>query len=167
MALPTQVVELQRVTLTSRSPFATVVAKLYEGIGRVPDFAAFARQMEAAKTYADLEKLVRSVVGSADLVEFMRLDIGSVLRKANGPTAGQSFRIIAGNPLIMKQMVEHVPDAASYAPITILVDERPEGVHLSYDRVAAALAPYGNEAALTVARDLDTKVEKLLTHAAS
>lgn len=30
----------------------------------------------------------------------------------------------------MKEMVKTVPDAASYAPVTILVDERADGVHL-------------------------------------
>jgi hypothetical protein len=52
------------------------------------------------------------------------------------------------------------PTAGSYAPIAILVDERPEGgVGLSYDRMASLLAPYGNADALAVARDLDSKVE--------
>ena len=66
----------------------------------------------------------------------------------------------------MKEMAVHVPDAASYAPVTILVDERPDGVHLSYDRMASYLASYGNEDALKVARGLDSKIEALLTAAA-
>jgi hypothetical protein len=41
-------------------------------------------------------------------------------------------------------MAKHVPDAVSYAPVTVLVDERADGVHLSYDRTASFLAPYGN-----------------------
>jgi hypothetical protein len=36
----------------------------------------------------------------------------------------------------MKQMTELVPDAAAYAPVTILVDERDGEVHVSYDRMA-------------------------------
>jgi hypothetical protein len=51
---------------------------------------------------------------------------------------------------------------AHTAPVTILIDERPDGVHLSYDRMASFLAPYQNAAALNVARELDTKVEALL-----
>jgi len=49
-------------------------------------------------------------------------------------------------------MVKHVPDAGSYAPVTVLVDERADGVHLSYDRMASLLAPYENLDALEVAR---------------
>jgi hypothetical protein len=66
----------------------------------------------------------------------------------------------------MKEMAKVVPDAASYAPITILVDERADGVHLSYDTMGSLLTPYGDESALRVARDLDAKVEGLLETAA-
>jgi len=64
-------------------------------------------------------------------------------------------------------MVKHVPDAGSYAPVTILIDERTDGVHLSYDRMASFLAPYENAEALKVARELDAKVEGLLASAAA
>ena len=62
----------------------------------------------------------------------------------------------------MKEMAKHVPDAGSYVPVTVLVDERADGVHLSYDKMASLLAPYGNADALAVARDLDSKIENLL-----
>jgi len=41
------------------------------------------------------------------------------------------MRLLIGNPLIMKQMTELVPDAAAYAPVTILIDEREGKVHVS------------------------------------
>ena len=63
-------------------------------------------------------------------------------------------------------MAKHVPDAGSYAPVTVLVDERADGVHLSYDKMASLLAPYRNSEALAVARHLDEKVEALLYEAA-
>jgi hypothetical protein len=75
--------------------------------------------------------------------------------------------LLIGNPLIMKEMAKHVPDAGSYAPVTVLVDERADGVHLSYDRMASLLAPYENRDALEVARDLDRKVEDILRQAAA
>jgi uncharacterized protein (DUF302 family) len=100
-------------------------------------------------------------------MEFTRFDLGEVLRKKLGERAPKSVRLVIGNPVIMAQMAEHVPDAGSYAPVTILVDERPDGVHLSYDRMASVLSPYGNPEALKVAQDLDIKVETLLTAAAA
>jgi hypothetical protein len=46
----------------------------------------------------------------------------------------------------MKKMAKHLPDAGFYAPLTILIDERPAGVHLPYDAEASF-----------VARELDSK----------
>jgi uncharacterized protein (DUF302 family) len=76
-------------------------------------------------------------------------------------------RLVIGNPLVMKEMAKHVPDAGSYAPVRVLlVDERDDGVHLSYDRMTSFLSPYKNPDALKVARKLDSKVERLLNNAA-
>ena len=66
----------------------------------------------------------------------------------------------------MKEMVKYVPDAASYAPVTVLIDERHDGVRLSYDLMASLLAPYRSTHASAVARQLDDKVVALLTDAA-
>ena len=88
------------------------------------------------------------------------------MRKDTGLDTPKIVRFLIGNPLIMKEMAKHVPDAGSYAPVTILVDERLDGVHLSYDKMTALLAPYASEDALAVARDLDSKIEDLLRECA-
>ena len=97
----------------------------------------------------------------------MQLDQGAILQKEAGQETPRIIRLLIGNPLIMKEMAKHVPDAGSYAPVTVLVDERPDGVHLSYDRMSSFLKPYGDTEALKVAKDLDAKVEALLASAAA
>ena len=97
---------------------------------------------------------------------FVKFDHGSIVRKGTGRDTPKIVRFVIGNPLIMKEMAKHVPDAGSYAPVTVLVDERADGVHLSYDRMASFLAAYGNPDALQVAKDLDNKVETILREAA-
>ena len=72
------------------------------------------------------------------------------------------MRLLVGNPLIMKQMTELVPDAAAYAPVTILIDEREGKVHLSYDRMASLLSVYNNPGATKIAETLDAKIEALI-----
>jgi uncharacterized protein (DUF302 family) len=123
--------------------FEDVLAKLQVSIGR-PDMIAFRRDVAAAKSYAELEGIVHGAVGVSDLMVFTRFDLGEILRKERGAKAPKSIRLVAGNPLIMKQMLDHVPDAGSYAPVTILIDERSDGVHLSYDKMAGFLSPYKN-----------------------
>src|SRR5215471_3234328 len=93
---------------------------------------------------------------------FVAFDHGAIIRKTTDREITRIIRFVIGNPLIMKEMAKHVPDAGSYAPVTVLVDERTDGVHLSYDRMASLLAPYENSDALEVARNLDMKVEDLL-----
>ncbi|MCU1296763.1 MAG: hypothetical protein JWO91_1041 [Acidobacteriaceae bacterium] len=164
--MTTQEINVQRLSVTSSKPFRDVVAAFEKAVGH-PDVAAFEKNLAAAKSFAELERIVREAVGPTELMEFTRMDLGEVLRKRNGVAAPRSLRFLVGNPVIMSQMVEHAPDAGSYAPVTILIDERPDGVHLSYDRMASFLAPYGNSQALKVAQDLDSKIETLLTTAAS
>ena len=61
-----------------------------------------------------------------------------------------------------EELVEHMPDAGSYASVTILIDERPDAVNLSYDTTASILAPYGNSIASNIAKNLDEKIKALL-----
>jgi uncharacterized protein (DUF302 family) len=164
--MKTKVISVDRISVTSFKPFDEVVKTLEAGVGH-PDMSAFIKEVTAAQTEAELEQIVSRATGPSELMVFMRLDIGGVLRKEQGTSARKSYRFIIGNPVTMKSMVKHVADAASYAPVTILVDERADGVHLSYDRMASFLAPYGGEEALKVARELDAKVEKLITRAAA
>ena len=137
-----------------------------EILAKKAKLAELKRQMDGAATYDEFQSVIHAAVGSADLTEFLRLDLGSALRRDPAATAYKIVRIIAGNPLIMKRMVKRVPDAGSYAPVTLLLDERGDGVHLTYDTMASYLAPYGESEALKVARDLDSKVEALLAEAA-
>jgi uncharacterized protein (DUF302 family) len=158
-------VQVQRVSVATTQPFDTVVARIDKQIGH-PDMAAFRRGLSAAQNEAEMKKVVDSVTQPNGIMEFMRFDLGEVLRKESGAGTPRILRIVAGNPLIMKEMVKHVPDAGSYAPVTILVEERPDSVRISYDRMASYLASYGSDEALAVARDLDAKIERILTEAA-
>lgn len=157
--------ELERFSLTTSKPLDQVVAALNAAIGH-PDMKEFWESAHGAKSMPELERIVQKSIGSAGLMLFVEFDHGMVICKETGHDVSRILRFVIGNPLIMKEMAKHVPDAGSYAPVTILVDERPDGVHLSYDRMASFLKPYGNTEALKVARDLDAKVEALLASAA-
>jgi uncharacterized protein (DUF302 family) len=151
--------------IVTTEPFDTVVARIDAQIGH-PDMAAFRKSLSAAQNEAEMEKVVDAVTQPKGLMEFTRFDHGEVLQKENGTAKPRILRIVAGNPLIMKEMVKHVVDAGSYVPVTILIEERPDSVRIWYDRMASHLAPYGNNDALKVARELDAKVERILTAAA-
>ena len=152
----TQQINVQRWSVISKKPFESVVAAVGAAVGH-PNMGDFTRKIAASKTYAQMEEVVQAAVGKTGLMEFARFDIGTVLARAHANGGPKSVRLVLGNPLIMQSMVRHVPDAGSYAPVTVLVDERPDGVHLTYDEMVSLLAPYGNPQALEVARDLDAR----------
>ena len=158
--------EIERLSVTSSKPFEAVVAALRAAVGH-PDMAELVKAMNGARTFAELESAVHKGLGRTGLMMFMELDLGAILRKETGLDTPKIVRLVIGNPLIMKEMARHVPDAGSYAPVTVLVHERSDGVHLSYDKMASLLASYGNLNALAVARDLDSKIENLLRESAA
>ena len=158
-------IEVERLTLNSSKPFDQVVAALNSAVGH-PDMAEFWKSTHRTQSDAELQNTIEKGLGRTGLMLFAEFDHGAVVRKGTGRATPRMVRFVVGNPLIMREMVKHVPDAGSYAPVTVLVDERADGVHLSYDRMASLLTPYNNSEALKVARDLDEKVEAVLSAAA-
>lgn len=159
-------IEVERFSLTSSKPFDAVVAALKSAVGQ-PNMLEFFKETRATNSFPDLERVVRRGLGRTDLMLFAEFDLGDILRRETGSRTPRIIRLVVGNPLIMKEMVKHVPDAGSYAPVTVLIDERPDGVHVSYDKMESYLLPYGSPEALAVARHLDTKITTLLGECAS
>jgi len=152
-------VEMERFTLISSKPFDEVVAALKAAIGH-PNMAELWQATQRATTAGELEAAIQPVLGETGLMQFVEFDHGMIVRKGTEHHTSKIIRLVIGNPLIMKEMAKGVPDAGSYAPVTVLVDERADGVHISYDRMASLLAPYGDRDALCIARDLDAKVRR-------
>ena len=157
---------VERFSAISAKPFEQVIKAIETRVGH-PNMPAFGQDLASAKTFQEIEAIASKAIGSSGLMEFMRFDLGQVVSTQHGPKTPRSMRFVIGNPVVMKQMLEHVPDAGSYAPVTILVDERADGVHLSYDTMTSFLTPYHNSEALRVAADLDKKVVTLLSVAAA
>src|SRR5277367_4505823 len=159
-------VEMERFTVTSSKAFDVVVAAIKASIGH-PNMAELWQATQRATGATELEAAIQPTLGKTGLMQFIEFDHGMVIRKGTEQHTSKMIRLVIGNPLIMKEMAKRVPDAGSYAPVTVLVDERADGVHISYDRMASLLAPYGNKDALSVAHDLDAKVEDVLRQAAA
>ena len=158
-------IEMERFTVTSSKPFDVVLAGIKASVGH-PNMEQLWQAVQRATTGAELDAAIQPTLGKTGLMQFVEFDHGMVIRKGTEHHTSKMVRLVIGNPLIMKEMAKGVPDAGSYAPVTVLVDERADGVHISYDRMASLLAPYGDEDALSVARDLDAKVEDVLRQAA-
>ena len=161
-------VVVRRYVLASDRPFDQVLERIFSGISQ-PDIAQLFSKLETSSTYQQFSSLVEQAQGSAGLMRFWQLNLDNALTldpEAPDWTGRRLVRLITGNPVTMGQMTRHVPDAGSYAPVTILIEETPDGgTRVAYDSVVSALAPYDNAAASTVAERLDAEVLGLLREA--
>jgi uncharacterized protein (DUF302 family) len=159
-------VAIKRVTVTSDYLFDDVVAAVYAGLGNIGNFGAALADWRNAADRESFDAAVQPLAGPSGLTEILSLDHGAAVTVRYPDRGYRLLRIIAGNPVTMSNMAVTTPDAGSYAPVSILVAERPRGVTLSYDRVASAIAPYGSAEASAVAKSLDDAVLTLLHDAA-
>ena len=159
---------VRRHVFDSERPFLDVMDTIFGGISQ-PDIETLFGKLAASTTYEQFSSLVGLAQGSAGLIRFLELDLDQALTldpQARDRAGRRLVRLIAGNPVTMGEMTRHVADAGSYAPVTILVEEKPGGgTRVAYDTVASAIAPYRDAAALPVAQRLDAEVLELLRQA--
>jgi hypothetical protein len=136
---------VKRMSVISRLPFEALVTRFDSLIGP-PYMHRFSEQLQKSNYAEELTRIVQGPVSEAQLMEFMRFNLGDVLKKRFSTQADRSLPIVMGDPLTMSFMPIYVSDAGSYAPVTILIDERPDGVHLTYDTMESYLSSYSNEA---------------------
>jgi len=158
-------VAVRRHIFNSERPFPAVLDGIFGGISQ-PDIAALLGKLAVSASYEEFSSLVRQAQGSAGLMRFLQLDLDTALTldpQAQDWVGRRLVRLIAGNPVTMGQMTRRLPDAGSYAPVTILIEELPGGgTRVAYDTVTSAIARYGDAAASRVAERLDTEVLGLL-----
>ena len=161
-------VPIRRHVIESERPFSSVLDGIFGGISR-PDIGSLFRDLEASTSYEQFSSLVQQAQGSAGLMRFWQLDLDVALAvdsQARHRAGRRLVRLIAGNPVTMGEMTRHVADAGSYAPVTILIQELPDGgSRVAYDSVASEIAPYHDAAASEVAQRLDAEVLTLLREA--
>ncbi len=156
--------EIERLSLVTPKTFDEVLASIDAAVAH-PDMAQFFPSIQRAKSVRAMEDTINEAIGVPGLMLFAKFDHGSIIHKGAGNGGRRVIRLLIGNPLIMAGMARLVPDAGSYAPVTVLIDERSDGVHLAYDRMSSFLAPYGSSEALRIASELDAKIETLLRNA--
>src|SRR5580704_14367720 len=83
--MATKEINVQRFSVTSSKDFRDVVAALEAAIGH-PDMNSFSKELGDAGSFAEVERIVDEATGPGGLMEFMRMDLGAVLRKRNGST---------------------------------------------------------------------------------
>jgi hypothetical protein len=105
-------IEVERFSVTIPKPFESVVAALKAGVGRL-DLIDFAKVSSSPGPFTELEEVINRDMGKTGLMLFLEFDHGAVLRKETRLDRPKIVRLVIGNPLVMKEMAKHVPDAGS------------------------------------------------------
>jgi uncharacterized protein (DUF302 family) len=158
-------VAVERHDLVSSRSFHDVLSRVRAGLG-APDFAALTARLAGIRDWDEFRRVVAAQAGTSGLMIFLELDLGGVVARDPDATPFAAARIIAGNPVTMESMVRTTPQAGAAAPVTILVFERQDGVHLRYDTVASMCGAELTSDAARHAHDLDDAVLSLLESAA-
>ena len=163
-------ITVERRVIVSSRKFEDVIASIHAAVGH-PDMQAFWKEIAAAAISRERRQSCSGRHWSIgpDGVFGTSITASVPQEKPKAPISAPvatprivRFRLL-GNPLIMMAMARHIHDAGSYAPVTLLVDERDGAVRLSYDTMASFLGSYGEPVALRVARELDASAERLMT----
>ena len=148
------------VDLTSAKPFDRVVADLRAELGTAPTERLMDR-LAGSATWEEFAGECEGFAGRSNLIEVGFLDWGRVATLGGSPMKAKLF--VLGNPLTARKLLAAGgPEVGLYLPTKMLVHEDADGVtHVSYDRFAPVMAPYGIEALDTVAGVIDGVLESL------
>ena len=77
--ISTEEVRVRKFRVISSKPFDDVLKDLTATIAR-PEMSGFLKAAGAARTRAELERVVQGAIGVSGLMEFLRLDAGEAVR---------------------------------------------------------------------------------------
>jgi uncharacterized protein (DUF302 family) len=161
----TVTVPLERIEFISDKPFQQVLDEVHRELGH-PDFAQFAQRIAQLNDWDEFTAAVAEEAGRSGLMVFLEVDLGGVVSKDPEATGFREVRIVAGNPVTMESMVRTSPAAGAFAPVTLLIFESADGVHLRYDTLTSAVRSELSDEALVHAQKLDASVTHMLSSAA-
>lgn len=152
------------VTVPSSKSYEEVIQALESVLGK-GDLRSFAEMVRASGTWDEFVRETEQRVGESGFVIFAQIDHGAWMSQVPHDMKGKLY--VIGNPLIAKQMLEHVSEVGLYVPVRIYVHEDQQGTtRVEYDEISPIFERFGNEKVNEVARGLDRKLEELAKGAA-
>jgi uncharacterized protein (DUF302 family) len=163
--MTTTAVTIEHTTMEAKRSFEEVTRALEERLGPVENYVAIGQLLAAGKmNWEETKQAMELLMGTSGFVIFNKLLHGELLTLAGKPS--RAYLYIIGNPLLAVQMTAQEPEAGLYAPTRLVVYEGHEGkVYIAYDRFTSQLAQYKDEEIARVAREVEEKLETLVSEA--
>ena len=155
-------ITIEHVVVASEQPYEKVIDALKARLGPRQDWAAIGQQ--AAATHASWEQFTKEAethIGASGLTLFYQVEHSLLLSLVGKTSRATQYTI--DNPLFATQMTRHMPEAALYAPLKLVVYEDEEGrTFVAYDNFISLLVQYQREEITQVAREVEQKLEALI-----
>jgi uncharacterized protein (DUF302 family) len=155
-------ITIEHIVVESNHPFEKVVGVLEALLGPVQDWTTIGQQ--AAATHASWEQYKKEAeahIGPSGLTFFYKVEHSFLLSLVGKTSRASQYTI--GNPLLATQMTKHMPEAALYAPLKLVVYEDEEGrTFVAYDNFISLLVQYQREEITQVAREVEQELEALV-----
>lgn len=157
-AISRKTVELEHITITSATSFATAKAALEGLLPTIdPGITVLLRYGESDRARKELER-------GPELAIFQTRDHGALLQITG--RARKAIQYDIGNPLTASRMTRHQLAAALYAPFRVLLYENDDGRAIfEYDQPSSLFGQFGDERVMAVARGLDDAIARALREA--
>ncbi len=150
------------IRIPSPKTFEALRSALEEQLGpwRPQEFSRFTE----AKTPVEFEAGVDSLLGPSGFMTFFIADHNHYYSRLFGRNGGRAVMYVIGNASIARRIVAHKAEAGLYVPLRIAVFENAAGTgELTYDLPSSLLAQFRDESVNAIGRELDAKLEKLVS----
>ena len=145
-------ITIEHVVVASNQPYEKVIDALEARLGPAENWEEIVRPLIAATASWELvTQTIEEHIGASGLTIFSKIEYSPLLSLAGKTSRATQYTI--GNPLFATQMTRHMPEAALYAPLKVVVYEDEEGrTFAAFDSFTSLLVQYQHEEITQVAQ---------------
>jgi len=155
-------ITIEHIVVASNQPYEKVIDALEARLGSAENWGTIGQQLIAAN--ASQEQVAQTIeehIGTSGFTLFYKVEHSHLL-SLFGKTS-RAIQYIIGNPLLAIQMTKHMPEAALYAPLRLVVYENEDGrTFVAFDNFISLLVQYQREEVTKVAQIVEQKLETLV-----
>jgi uncharacterized protein (DUF302 family) len=155
-------ITIEHTVVASNQPYEKVIDALEARLGSAENWGEILQPLLLSKASWELvTQTIEEHIGTSGFTLFYKVEHSHLL-SLFGKTS-RAIQYIIGNPLLAIQMTKHMPEAALYAPLRLVVYENEEGrTFVAYDNFVSLLVQYQREEVTRVAQIVEQKLETLV-----
>jgi uncharacterized protein (DUF302 family) len=160
-------ITIEHVVVASNQPYEKVIDAFEARLGPAEHWEEILRPLLLSKASWELvTQTIEEHIGTSGLTFFFKSEQSPLLVLAGKTSRVTQYTI--GNPLFATRMTMHMPEAALYAPLKVVIYADEEGkTFVAYDSFTSLLAQYQreeiNQVAQVVAQELEALVAEVTT----